>query len=200
MFTICLYFKPHELLSHCIIPFCFPPAPDRLSERFYFTVFSLPFAFSLSQPGLYSLLLLICFTHPLRIIFFTVDISYSLFAFLQYSYSCSTFIKLHSAVVANEPAVVFLQFLLLLVQYLSNFTSNLIVYNSFSYPNVPVVLLCFAHVLNCALSISSPRFYLSSYQFSSLLPHNKISPSFSHLTFPSTFFIISVISLHIYQS
>ena len=104
------YFKSYRILSHCLTPFCLLPASDQLSEELYFIVFSLPFFPLLSQLGLYSSLLLVCFSHPLKIIFLYCRYLTFTFTFLQYSYSHSTFIKLHSAVIATNPAVVFWQF------------------------------------------------------------------------------------------
>ena len=97
--------------------------------RNFISLFSLSpffflFLFFLYSPSLnlggYSLLTLNSFLpYRLIIVFLYLDISYSLFTFLQYSYSHSTFIKLHSAVVPIDPAVVFSAILILLVQYIS---------------------------------------------------------------------------------
>ena len=62
----------------------------------YFYLFHVP----LSQSRIYSLLLLVCFPHPLKIIYFRVEISYSSFALVQYFSSSYNFTKLLSAVVA----------------------------------------------------------------------------------------------------
>ena len=204
LFSTCQYFKSHRILTHWLIPFHLHPAPDQLSKEFYLIVFSLPlffffflFLFPLSQPGLYTLLLLVCFPHPLKITFFYCRHLIFTYAFLQYSYFRSTFIKLHSAVVAIDPAVGFLQFC---SRWFGTF--SILLQTSYytlpsSYPIVPISHSCCTYVVNIALSLSSPWFYLKSYQFSSLLPHN-IFLSFSHIVFPLSYYIISTILLHIY--
>ena len=104
--TRCLHYlfvlKSHRMLSCCLTPFHLPPAPDQLSEEFYFI--------PAPQPGLSSLLLLVSFPHPLKITFLYSRHFIFTYLFVQYSYSPSTFIKLHSAVIGIDPTVVLLQF------------------------------------------------------------------------------------------
>ena len=64
--------NPVEHSPPALLHFALPITPDQLSEEFYF-IFS-----PLSQPGFYSLLLLVCFPHPIKIIFSVVNISHSL--------------------------------------------------------------------------------------------------------------------------
>ena len=98
-----MYVKFHMILSPVLLHFAFPLLLIGWMRNFILI-------FSLSKPGFYVLLLLICFPHPFRIIFFTVSISYSLLSFVQYSYSPSNFIKLHLAVIAIDSAVISLKF------------------------------------------------------------------------------------------
>ena len=102
------------MLPQCLTPFQPHSTPDHLSKHF-FSLFSLLFFFfslfyPLSQPGLYSLLLLVCLPHPLKVIFhYCRHVIYS-FCFGTIFLFPSIFIKLHLVVIAIDPAVGFLQF------------------------------------------------------------------------------------------
>ena len=125
--------NPTEHTSVVLIHFIFTlPLPDQLSEKFYLCFLSLfffffsHFFFPLSQHGLHSLLLLVCFPHPFKIICNYCRHLISLFIFLQYSYSCFTLLNFVQLFLLSTLLWVFCNFVPI-GQYVFNFTSNLIV-------------------------------------------------------------------------
>ena len=161
---ICLYFKFHRILSCCLTTFIFP-LPLISWVRNFISLFCLSLFYSLSQPGLYSLMLLSCFPHPLKIIFLYCRHLIFTFCFCTIFYSHSTFIKLHSAVIAIT-AVLFLQFC---SSWSSSFSTLLQTSKYtllFSHTIVPIALPCFTYILNFVLYLSTHWFYPNS----SLLP------------------------------
>ena len=194
LFVHYLYFKSHRILAPCLTPFHLPLTLVSWVRKFISFIFFFP----LSQHGLYPLFLLVCFPILSKSFLFTVDILYSLFTLLQHSYSHSTFIKLHSAVIAINLAVGFLKF----CSHWANtfqfcFKPHSMLFPSFPLPHCSHCLSCFTYVLNFVLSLSSPWFYAYSHQLPSILPLSNIFPSFSHPIFPLSY-LISIISLQPY--
>ena len=192
LFTICLYSKYHRILYTCLTPF-------RLPWSLIGQVRNYISFFSHCQSRCYSLLLLVCVTHPLKIIFLYCRHLIFTFCFCKIFYSHSTFIKLHSAVIAIT-AVLFLQFC---SSWSSSFSTLLQTSKYtllFSHTIVPIALPCFTYILNFVLLNYSPQLYPYSYQFSSISPLNNIFPSFSNLIFHLSYLIISAISLKLYES
>ena len=150
----------------------------------------------------YSLLFLVCFPHPLKIIFLYCRHLIFTFCSLNIPISNETFLNFTQLSLLSTCcgfSAILLPFLFL---YLFDFTSKLIVYPSHSLSlcsHCPFVFyLCckFCSLLFFAsLLINSHQF---SYKLYPLLPHNNISPSFSDLIFPLSYLIISTILLHLY--